>query len=404
MKKLFAVCAGIGGAIIVAPVFFAFEAHVVNVTAAIEHALDVPALSITFGTVFPQEKLDKTFGIALSDSFLEEPIGTQFASGVVASSQGRRKDGTLVLPDRSDPIDALGAPQSAGAAFDGTVVAGSFFSLGFSTTSDVGGGWIILSFDNFIINDPATTSDITVFEVTGGTVYPEEKVTVEASQDGATWFMLGIVSRDNSVDLGVLPWASFVRLTDVSDKSLFEPTADAYDLDALRATSRSHTGMVEYVVRQKPKCVDEFGAHPQVTEDGEGNFVCPEGSVAMPLLCPYLSKHELTGDGEGENDGAGINAFHGLPGPWNVATAVATQVEGMLSSADGDSQDEWNVDLRVPCFEGTCAQDWDEFVRTESGDSNINPDDYKAESALEHAEFGCDLWIEVIGLLGENGN
>jgi hypothetical protein len=50
----------------------AFEAHIVNVTAQIENALDVPVDAIDFGTVFPQEELDETLEISLSDSFLGE--------------------------------------------------------------------------------------------------------------------------------------------------------------------------------------------------------------------------------------------------------------------------------------------------------------------------------------------
>lgn len=48
----------------------AFEAHVVNVTATIENALSVIPEEIMFGTVFPQEALDKTLRVALSGSFL----------------------------------------------------------------------------------------------------------------------------------------------------------------------------------------------------------------------------------------------------------------------------------------------------------------------------------------------
>lgn len=158
---------------------------------------------------------------------------------------------------------------------------------------------------------------------------------------------------------------------------------------------------VEYHIRQKPKCEDSQGNHPQVGEDANGNFVCPEGSHEMPLLCPYLSKHEITGDPQnepgatGDNDSAGISAFHGLPGPWNLATTLATQVAGVLQASIGDTLDTWNIDLRVPCFEGYCAQDWDRFVRANNQDPDVDPADYMADPRLEHAVYGCDLWLEV---------
>jgi len=47
----------------------AFEAHVINVTAHVENALSVDPHELDFGTVFPQEYLEKSFTISLSESF-----------------------------------------------------------------------------------------------------------------------------------------------------------------------------------------------------------------------------------------------------------------------------------------------------------------------------------------------
>lgn len=73
MKKriLFGVVVALG-AVATLPLFSAFEAHVINVTAQIENALQVTTHAIDFGTVFPQEHLDQTLGIALSRSFFDE--------------------------------------------------------------------------------------------------------------------------------------------------------------------------------------------------------------------------------------------------------------------------------------------------------------------------------------------
>ncbi len=154
---------------------------------------------------------------------------------------------------------------------------------------------------------------------------------------------------------------------------------------------------VEYVIRQKPKCTTASSTLPQfglVTEDGQGNFVCEdeENYDMMPLLCPYLSKHD--GDPEDGND-TGLNAFHGLPGPWTLSTTLAYQAFGKLVQSDEDFTDSWIIDLKVPCFKGSCAQDWDEFVETESASSTINANDYMADPEDEEKLFGCDLWIEV---------
>lgn len=59
-------------AVVAAPAFMAFEAHVVNVTATIENALAVSTNSIDFGTVFPQEHLNQPLTVQLSGSFMTE--------------------------------------------------------------------------------------------------------------------------------------------------------------------------------------------------------------------------------------------------------------------------------------------------------------------------------------------
>ena len=72
MKKIFLGLGALALAVALVPMFAAFEAHVINVTAQIENALSVPLDSIDFGTVFPQEHLDKPLAISLSKSFIDE--------------------------------------------------------------------------------------------------------------------------------------------------------------------------------------------------------------------------------------------------------------------------------------------------------------------------------------------
>ena len=59
-------------ALAILPMLSAFEAHVINVTAKIENALSVTTDAIDFGTVFPQEHLNKPLTVTLSQSFLDE--------------------------------------------------------------------------------------------------------------------------------------------------------------------------------------------------------------------------------------------------------------------------------------------------------------------------------------------
>lgn len=72
MKKILLSLGALAAVMIALPMFSAFEAHVINVTAQIENALAVDVTPINFGTVFPQEHLDKSLDIALSGSFLSE--------------------------------------------------------------------------------------------------------------------------------------------------------------------------------------------------------------------------------------------------------------------------------------------------------------------------------------------
>ena len=149
-----------------------------------------------------------------------------WANAVTSSTQTLRKNGTAVLPDRTDPLDALVA-ESSGAAFDSPVLAGTFFSLGF-------GGTITVEYTNLINN--IAGDDVTLFEVTGGPPYPDEIAKVEASVDNITYITLNPgLTKDGGVDLGILPAAKYIRVTDVSTPALFEDTADGYDLDGVKA-------------------------------------------------------------------------------------------------------------------------------------------------------------------------
>ena len=71
MKKILLGIASLGAILVAMPMFAAFEAHVVNVTARIENALFVHPQSIEYGTVFPQEHLLSDFFLTFSQSFSE---------------------------------------------------------------------------------------------------------------------------------------------------------------------------------------------------------------------------------------------------------------------------------------------------------------------------------------------
>lgn len=163
--------------------------------------------------------------------------GQEWADATQNDNQGVRADGSPVLASRSDPAAILGPAQTTGTPYDSSVVPGSFFSLGFSPDHNIGGGSIVVVFTDNIVVD-GSGADLSLYEVTGGSSYPDEKVSVEVSQDGVTYQPIpGTFTRDASIDISPsgYPWIRYVKVTDESDKSLFESTADGYDLDAVKA-------------------------------------------------------------------------------------------------------------------------------------------------------------------------
>jgi hypothetical protein len=166
--------------------------------------------------------------IGMRPALAQTPSDTcipQWAAEVIAFVQGDRKDGSDVLAARSNPNNALGTPgapaQNAGEQ--------PFFSLGF-------GGTLTIKFAS-----PAykhTGSEVLVVETTG-LPYPLETATVEVSDDGLSWETIGVATNqptstsEFSLALVTFAFISYVRITDTSDPTPFEPEADAFDVNAI---------------------------------------------------------------------------------------------------------------------------------------------------------------------------
>src|SRR6185503_11205035 len=130
--------------------------------------------------------------------------GPAYASSILSDDQGTRKNGSAVLAERSDPTNALGAPNT------------DFYSLGFT------GGQLAVGFAGQVVNVDGV--DLSFHEVTNGRdSYPEERADVEVSQNGTDWESVGTVSGRDDLATGIsyldfdgtsFDWIKYVRMTE----------------------------------------------------------------------------------------------------------------------------------------------------------------------------------------------
>lgn len=162
------------------------------------------------------------------------PSSNDITIDVDNTEQGKRKDGTDVLANRS-------FPESIKIKYDNILSGEStgFFSLGF-------GGSIEFSFSCPVSDGDG--NDLRIYETTGGTTYPLEQAKVFALS-GGNWVYVGTVDNDASglnrpgeIDLdgsGVYEATTF-RIVDTTDEDLFDtrPNADALRRAICRSAER----------------------------------------------------------------------------------------------------------------------------------------------------------------------
>lgn len=145
---------------------------------------------------------------------------TQYASTVVDFTQGTEKDGSPVQASRSNPANALGAPDD------------QFVSLGFD-------GALELMFAQAY----SGSVTITVSETTTGP-WPLETAEVEVSEDGNSWTSVGTASNNEGegsspqqteLDVPDNMCVQYVRLTNTTDPEEHADDADGFDVDAVQS-------------------------------------------------------------------------------------------------------------------------------------------------------------------------
>ncbi len=174
---------------------------------------------------------------------------------------------------------------------------------------------------------------------------------------------------------------------------------------------QKRVGKVGYVIEQKPKPREEFRealgieqardwCHTHVPDPLYRGYSASDPAWqefltnCYPTLCPYLSKHpdNLPARGPNALNDHGLPAFHNPESEHATGTLVKFNANG--TTIGNDPSDTWTVDLAVPCFRGSCAQDWDAFVQGHNP-AATSTTEFQLPPDLEHQVFGCDLWVEV---------
>lgn len=174
------------------------------------------------------------------------------------------------------------------------------------------------------------------------------------------------------------------------DTSFFVTFSESFSV-----TGQTRVGTVDYIIKQKPQCVDGQGNLRNVGEDQNGNFVCPLGTTMRPLLCPYLSKEPALPS----KFATSTPPFHdpNASSSWAHGELTKFSPGGPPSTVGSHPAELWNVDIAAPCFKGQCSQDWASFVHGLNPNAG-DPAQYELDPSLHGQTLGCDLWVEVTSI------
>ncbi|MFN4123296.1 MAG: T9SS type A sorting domain-containing protein [Flavobacteriales bacterium] len=156
-----------------------------------------------------------------SEDETEQDFGALYAMEIAGFNQAFMKNGSAISASRSNPAQALGAPQN-----NNTI---NFVALGFGGSVTLKLGYVVFDKEG---------DDLQIVETSFGNPtcnsYPERAL-IEVSLDGSNFTELGELCLDGTVDFatGGVAFAQYVRITDRSNATRFGGTADGYDVDGI---------------------------------------------------------------------------------------------------------------------------------------------------------------------------
>ncbi len=401
-KKALAAIAAIA---LLLPLFAAFEAHVVNVKAHIENALEVTPKHMDFGVVFPQEELMEQFDVRLSKSFCEQDrvydvfyklvqkrklkaipkLDVVFAFDLTGSMVFALDDAQAKSKAIMDLLSAV-SPDVQFGVMSHVDYPDYYDSYGYAAQyGDPDAGDYAYKLDQSLTADKDAVKAVIDGLVTyNGGDGPQNytRIMYESYTDGAVGWRAGTeqvvimlhdnVPHDDNINEGVPgKVGTLSRGGDPGPNEVMDFDGDDLDLQAELANmvtngkklyALHYGGALDYWQHWTSLTGGDAvnpGDYADIVEAVEALFLYED-------LSPYLTKVKKTID-EGEPPTS-------EPEPEDLEEAAK------LDKRIGDLEDRWKVLFAVPCIEGAVGQDYTGPV-----------------APRDDEDYGTDIWVEVTG-------
>lgn len=390
-KAMRRVLIGLVAIALLVPLFAAFEAHVINVKAHIENALQVEPKEIDFGVVFPQERLQRNFSVGLSESFMRQERVNDVHYRLTQKRKPKTTYKSLDVVLAFDLSGSMGGEIAAAKAksaeiIDGLKLVSPDLKVGVMTHVDYPGFYdytaecgyaaqygnapdYAYKLDSPLSGDiDAVKSTINAMAIYNGWDMPQNyaRIAYEAMADSNIGWrydskkivILFADDRPHDIDLGT-----------GGDPGRDEIKGTADDLDWDNMLTWLPWYGIELDTVHSGAYLDQWKTWTGATggmavglSDSSDIVEAVADLYSYADLRPYVTKSKVpealpTGEAE-----------------------VDTEAEAKLDKAVGDVSDAWAIDFYVPCIEGAVGLD------------------YVGPVAPREDDYGLDIWVEVYGL------